>query len=355
MFNSIDVKSASGDYTVNSLSSVNEVLSVVLELQPKAIVLDNNVSVLWGLVDKLCLENIILIDPSEESKEYSSVEFLIAKFLEVDLKKHDTVVAIGGGIVQDVTAFVSSIYFRGIDWIFVPTTLLAQADSCIGSKTSINFQGKKNMLGGFYPPRQILHSTEWLNTLSEQDFRSGCGEIIKAHIIGGDHEFSVEDWSRDKPAALEEAVWTSLTIKKEFIEVDEFDLGVRRIFNYGHTFGHALEAASKFLIPHGLAVTMGMLIANRVSACNEYCPHHKVERLNKRIMQNLSDSDYSVVELEAFFSALQNDKKNTNGSFKFVLPKGNDLKLEICSFSVHENVQRVVEESLRELGCFDVH
>ena len=162
---------------------------------------------------------------------------------------------------------MASVLYRGVGWIYVPTTLLAMADSCIGGKTSLNLGSRKNLLGTIYPPNRVIVHAPFVNTLSGDDFASGVGEIVKLHMLGGAGH--AEELRAILPALMSRetsvvhrATRTSLEVKRDFIEEDEFDRGRRNLLNYGHCFGHALEAASDFAIPHGLAVVVGMRLAD---------------------------------------------------------------------------------------------
>src|SRR5439155_16531607 len=189
--------------------------------------------------------------------------------LAMHLPKRTRLVAIGGGTLQDATGFLASIAHRGLPWDYVPTTLLAQADSCIGGKTSINHHGFKNVLGTFHPPQTIVLWPGFLTTLTDGDFLSGVGEVAKLHILAGASARRL--WERSRPkvlardaAATEKLMWSSLVIKRRYLVEDEFDAGVRQYLNFGHCFGHAIEAATAFRVPHVQAVTLGMELAGHL-------------------------------------------------------------------------------------------
>lgn len=226
----------------------------------------------WRLHGSGCLAAIpeterMLFSVSEERKGLDSVMEIYDRLMERSAKKNMTLISIGGGIVQDVTGFVASTLYRGLNWVFVPTTLLAQADSCVGSKTSLNYKRFKNLIGTFYPPAEVHIHAPFLRTLGEADFLSGLGEAVKLHIMGGRE--ATEKLGLNLPSilnrdavALLEAIRSSLAIKLSYMEGDEFDTGRRNLLNFGHCFGHALETVSNYAIPHGQAVVIGMLFAN---------------------------------------------------------------------------------------------
>ena len=188
----------------------------------------------------------------------------------LSMKRHDTLVSIGGGIVQDVTGFAANIYNRGLKWMFIPTTLLAQADSCIGSKTSLNFSNFKNSLGTFYAPDNILIYLDFVKTLTHDDYLSGLGEVAKFNIMSAKEGIKRLEKNMDKllsrdTKTLKFFIERSLAFKKDFIEEDEYDFGKRNLLNFAHTFGHAFETVSQYKIPHGQAVTLGLMVANNIS------------------------------------------------------------------------------------------
>ena len=174
-----------------------------------------------------------------------------------------------------------------------PTTLLAQADSCIGSKSSINSSNIKNILGNIYPPNRIILDVDLLDSLEEEDIRSGIGEMIKVHAINSPQSF--DDLSQDyimileKKKRMEEYINRSLLIKKEIIQKDEFDEGLRNVMNYGHSFGHAIETATNYSIPHGLAETIGMDMANFVSAELGITTKFHFKRMHPLLDKNISN------------------------------------------------------------------
>lgn len=214
--------------------------------------------------------DLILLSVSEETKDLGTVQELYDELLKRSPNKHTTVISIGGGITQDVSGFTVSTLFRGLRWRFVPTTLLAQADSCIGSKTSLNYQRYKNLIGTFYPPHSIYICPSFLKTQQRSDYYSGLGEVIKLHLMGGKDQTdaliaSLPSIVRQDDQPLLKAIQTSLLVKLGFMEGDEFDQGKRNMLNYGHCFGHAIESATGFAVPHGQSVLLGMILANRVA------------------------------------------------------------------------------------------
>ncbi|GAI32171.1 unnamed protein product, partial [marine sediment metagenome] len=246
--------------------------------------------------------------------------------LDNNIKRNNKLIAVGGGIIQDITGFVSSILLRGVEWIFYPTTLLAQSDSCIGSKTSINVDDFKNQLGTFYPPQRIILDVNFLKTLTLTDMKSGLGEIIKVHLLDGEKSLeyinSHYEQAFSDPAVVKDLIFRSLMIKKNIIEKDEFDKDYRNIMNYGHTFGHAIESVSNYEVCHGQAVTMGMDIANYISLKMGMLLDEPHEIMREVLLKNYPDYSLRREQLTSFLTALTKDKKNVDENLSAILTEG---------------------------------
>lgn len=293
-------------------------------------VIDENV---WKLHGTGCLASIpederILFAVSEERKGLDSVMEIYDRLMERSAKKNMTLISIGGGIIQDVTGFVASTLYRGLNWIFVPTTLLAQADSCIGSKTSLNYKRFKNLIGTFYPPNELHIHTPFLKTLNKNDFLSGLGEVVKLHIMGGRETTgalidALSDVLSREPDALMQVIRTSLAIKLSYMEGDEFDTGRRNLLNFGHCFGHALETVSNYDIPHGQAVVVGMIFANLAARRRGWISSATSERL----LASLLLKSLSIPMREEYFDSvgllegMKQDKKRIGSGLVMVMMK----------------------------------
>jgi 3-dehydroquinate synthase len=268
----------------------------------------------------------LLLTPAETQKSYQGVEPIIGRLIREGFRKNHRLVAIGGGITQDVTAFIASILYRGVGWIFVPTNLLSQCDSCIGSKTSINFGPFKNQIGGFHPPVLILNDISLLNTLPQEEFRSGLGEMFHYFLLTGRADF--ERMGRDYDRAFTDCeilrglIRRSLEIKQAMIERDEFDEGPRNVFNYGHSFGHALESYTDYAIPHGLAICFGMDIANQVSVALGLLPAAAAAEMRVLLRRNWQPTVPQVTELDRYLDLLRKDKKNVGTEVRVILTRG---------------------------------
>lgn len=323
----LKVHSSIRDY-VAEIEESSAFMPVLAALDRACYIVDENVWRYHGESILSCLPapSKIVLPISEERKQLETVQELYDKLVELPAKRSLTVVSIGGGILQDITGFAASTIYRGVNWIFVPTTLLAQSDSCIGSKTSLNYAGHKNLLGTFYPPTRIHIYTPFLSTLSEQDFYSGLGEVVKLAVMGGHTSLDallvlLPGVRRRDPNDLRTVIRQSLEIKLSFMEGDEFDKGRRRFLNYGHDFGHALESTSHFAVPHGQAVIVGMLAANMVAVHRSLLAEDTAHRLAETVLlPNLVVKPTAeMLDTAAMVSSMQKDKKRSGADLALIL------------------------------------
>lgn len=274
-------------------------------------------------------DRLILIEAIEHNKIIDTALEICEKMTEIPAKRNATLISVGGGIIQDLTGFVANILYRGIKWIFVPTTLLACSDSCIGGKTSLNYKKYKNLLGTFYPPDTIYVCPIFFDTLSEKDFKSGLGEVIKFNIMAGDTGLTNIENNIDKllirdHKIVSEFVLSSLEYKSKFIEIDEFDRGERIKLNFAHTFGHAIEVVTNYCIPHGTAVAIGMIMADSISVKRGLLTDEVANR-SKQVLLKVIDIDVDLlnVDINDVIKAIRKDKKQTNDSLAAVLLANN--------------------------------
>ena len=320
------VKSIIHDYEVKFIEGIPATLATVVK-DGDVIIIDKKVDSIFPAI-RQCLKNniIISIDAMETNKSYEGLKPVISKLIESGFRKNHRLIGIGGGITQDITAFTASTMYRGVEWLFFPTTLLAQADSCIGSKTSINFGEYKNQLGGFFPPNQIFIDMEVLKSLPHADLQSGFGEMSHYFVIAGEAEF--KKYKRDYPLALgdtqvlAQTIAKSLEIKKGYIEIDEFDTNERQVFNYGHSFGHAIESLTNYSVPHGIAVSIGMDMANFVSVKMKLLDETIRTEIRELLQQIWVGYDIKHIDVEKFCRALAKDKKNVGKELRLILCKG---------------------------------
>lgn len=351
---SINVSSKIKNYSVYFLDSIEVLLDRINILPNKILIVDKNVFNLYkGLLHKKLNTNhsVILLEVNEDRKTMDSVLELYGEVMKNSPRRNMTIVSIGGGITQDITGYLSSTLYRGVNWIYVPTTLLAQADSCIGSKTSLNYKEYKNLLGTFYPPTEVILCTEFLNTIRDNDFLSGLGEVIKLALLGGGKEYNFIKNNlatliqRTQSNLLKEAIKQSLIIKKIYIESDELDTGKRNMLNYGHCFGHALEYESNYSIPHGQAVVMGMILANIVARergllsqeSEQYLKHSLFAKLLPKQLLNYH------INFERLVNAMKKDKKRIGEDLPLIMIKEDFEPTKVTDLSIEE-VRKAVEE-----------
>lgn len=348
MSDAIAIRSHKGEYRANFDEDALAALNADLPGNAHFII-DERVAELYRneMANVLAHPSVLLLTASETSKSLERFPDYVAHLVAHGIRRDHRLIAIGGGIIQDITCFLSATLLRGVDWAFYPTTLLSQADSCIGSKSSINCGQTKNILGTFTPPSEIFISTRFLDTLDPRDLRSGVGEILKVHAIAGPDDFDAiaADYDAlfsDRPTMVR-YIRRALEVKKGYIEIDEFDTGPRNIFNYGHSFGHAIEAATDFAIPHGIAVTIGMDMANFTAAQLGRSDDAHFRRMRPALRANYDGFETRSVPIEPFLAAISKDKKNIGaGEVTLILPdaSGNLEKVRLPNDAAFADVAR---------------
>ena len=295
--------------------------------------------------------SIIEMPDGERAKTLNTVRDLATKLIRRDADRKSAVIAFGGGVVGDVAAFVASIYMRGIDVVQIPTTFLAQVDASIGGKTGVDLPEGKNLLGTFHQPRAVLIDPGVLSTLAEREYRSGLYEAMKCGIIRRPDIFDFMEQNRERilqrdPAALEWLIAECVQVKAEVVVADERESGLRRILNFGHTVGHALEAETGYQhFLHGEAVAWGMVAASKISAAMQRADSETARRI---ISSVLAYASLPKVEPRGKRIArrLAHDKKTMNGVVHFVLP------IEVGRVEVVSDVpERAVVQAIEELRC----
>jgi 3-dehydroquinate synthase len=305
-----------------------------------AVVSDETVWVLHGERLSASLERAgiepqaIVIAPGEQAKSFAGLETLSDRLLALGLDRGDLVAAFGGGVVGDLAGFAAAIYKRGIDFVQIPTTLLAQVDSSVGGKTAIDTPRGKNLIGAFHQPRLVLADRDVLTTLPDREMRAGYAEVVKYGLLG---DFGFFEWleangaavlARD-PDALAHAVARSVEMKAEIVAEDETEQGRRALLNLGHTFGHALEAETGFGdgLLHGEAVAAGQALAFRFSAAQGICPGQDARRAEAAIAAAGLPTAMTAAPGWPFYADrllghMAQDKKAEGGRLTFVLAKG---------------------------------
>jgi 3-dehydroquinate synthase len=357
---SFDVSASTGRYSVEIGTGL---LRSVLEKYPDAIIIcDSNLS------QYLPVRTVepILIEAIEANKSLEAAPAVIVALRQRNANRNTHLVVIGGGIVQDISTLAASIYMRGISWTYLPSTLLGMVDSCIGGKSSINVGGYKNMVGNFYPPKEILIDAKFIETLNSEMVVGGLYEAVKICYARSYEDFRVylelEPCFPINAARAEAVIEKSLTTKKWFIETDEFDNKERLLLNFGHTFGHAMEASTNFGISHGIAVGLGMLIAisyaHRRGELNAVGTARTAE-LAQHIRSMLGKGPDSVVTnrpaivIGSVLEKFRHDKKHRTDGYRVVIPRGDgqlELVAQARSEDVHADIAHAYRDALNEIG-----
>ena len=321
----LSIKSNIKNYDVFFESDVS-FLNSLSQKENSVFVVDKNVynAHKAGCLSSIPMERLIIIPISEEMKNINSVCELYEKIMKFAPRKNLNLISIGGGITQDVTGFVASSLYRGVNWIFIPTTLLAQVDSCIGAKTSLNFNHYKNLIGTFYPPSEIHIYPDFLKTLTKEDFYSGVGEMAKLHLMNGEEDTkifidSLAGIDKLNPQTLLERTQNCLKIKKSYIEDDEFDTGKRNMLNYGHCFGHAIESSANFAISHGQAVVIGMILANKEALRREILSPENEKFIREKVLEPVLKVKVPQINITKTIEAMGQDKKNLGKGLALVM------------------------------------
>jgi 3-dehydroquinate synthase len=286
-------------------------------------------------------ESWILVVSNEELKTLDSCSKLLEQLAESGVNKEYQIIAIGGGALQDAVTLVASLYMRGLDWVYVPSTLMSMMDSCIGGKSSINLGRFKNTVGNFYPPKAIFIDPKYVATLSPKDISCGIAEGAKICFAESPDAFQtfvemIQSWRESgSDADLLSAIFVPLEKKKWFIEVDEFDQKERKLLNFGHSFGHALEAASRFSIPHGIGVLVGMQAAI-IHAKSGKSTDLLEQFIGREVIASSILGERFQVSRSAFLEALRMDKKNGAKSLNLILPDSSG-RLSVTSFPLEQS------------------
>lgn len=269
----------------------------------------------------------IAIEPGEASKKIETVVAITERMLALGADRHTGMIALGGGVVGDLAGFAASIFMRGIPVIQVPTTLLAQVDSSIGGKTGVDTVAGKNLLGTFHQPKAVFSDIAFLSTLPDKEFRNGLAEVIKYGAIEdpellNDVEAAASTSTLREAAFLERIIESACRIKKGIVELDEREQGLRRILNFGHTVGHAIEAASGYSLTHGEAVAIGMVAAATLSGKRHNLPADEGRRVDSAVrVAGLPDRIPKALALDDIRARMATDKKKHGDVVHFVVLK----------------------------------
>jgi 3-dehydroquinate synthase len=314
----------------------HKIKSVCPKTKKIALIIDSNIPSIFKKIIKNKLKNYdILLLPysaSEKNKSFKKVNFYLDKLLSKKFNRSDLIIGLGGGITGDVAGFVASIFKRGINFINIPTTLLAQVDSAIGGKTGINSNQGKNLIGSFYQPKLVISDISFLNSLPKKEMICGYAEILKHSIIKDEKFFywlkkNTKNIFLKKTNELAYAIKKSCTIKIDFVNKDINEKNLRMILNFGHTFAHAIEVKNNYSkkITHGEAVLSGMILASRVSLIKKVCNAKVVDEIKQIYTDNnlsYTLKNYSNINaIKSLIPYLKNDKKNNDDRINFILLK----------------------------------
>lgn len=357
---SLRIHSAQGDYDVAFHASVHDALAATASIPDAFYLVDRNVLQLYASELGPLLEgrNVLAVDATEEEKTLAGVTKVVSWLQRNNANKRSTVVAVGGGIIQDLATFSSHLYYRGIRWVFVPTTLLAMSDSCIGAKCGINLNEFKNQLGVFQSPSGVHIATDFIRTLSDHDVASGYGEILKLMLTGEESGFEklrgIVDADGLRTARLPELIYDSLAVKKEVIEEDEYEADLRRILNYGHTFGHALESLTAHEVPHGHGVAWGIDLVNHIAVDRGMLPQSDFDRIHAFVVRHLSFRPSRRITAAELIAASRRDKKAAAGEVNLILLE-RPGQLRIVKVPFDATLERQISDYLDRYDAFRGH
>ncbi len=320
------------------------------------IITDSHVETLLGkgfkqhLVQEGIKADLVVIRPGEESKRWETVQSIFEWMAAQGFDRKSSLLSLGGGVVGDITGFVSSLYMRSIPYVQIPTTLLAQVDSSLGGKTAIDLPLRKNLLGTFYQPSRVYIDPSLLKTLSLEEIRNGLAEVIKSAIIRDRELFEFleshpEGILQGEGEVTEKIVSQCCRIKSAVVMEDEIDLGLRQILNFGHTVGHAIEAYTDYAVSHGKAVSMGISSEACLSARMGLLPIEEKERILKLLKDyGLPTEIPKSYDRDRIIGLMRSDKKAENGKIAVVLPTA------IGSASVKKGVPvSLIKSALQEV------
>ena len=293
-----------------------------------AIITNTTVSALYleRLKSKIFADElfVITVEDGEEFKTLETVEYILDKLCEYQLDRKSLLIALGGGVIGDMTGFTASVYLRGIAFVQVPTTLLAQVDASVGGKTGVNNAYGKNLIGTFYQPEAVYIDTDFLKTLPPREFASGIAEIIKMGVMFDSAFFDTlmeADFSQKN--VLNKMVQRSVELKVEVVNLDEKESGIRAVLNYGHTFGHVIENETNYkTYVHGEAVAIGMMMANALAVELGMMKQEEMDLVTKFLKKHNLPITYDIKDVDAFYDKFFLDKKTAHNKLKFILPQG---------------------------------
>ncbi len=325
---SLHVKTQSQSYSIEitpgGLAAFGQRAVSCLGRSPRAVIVTNpTVDPLYGptiassAAEAGIKATITHVGDGEQFKTLDSIAGLYADFLAAGLTRSDVVLALGGGVVGDMAGFAAATYLRGIDFIQIPTTLLAMVDASVGGKTGVDLPQGKNLVGAFKQPRAVLIDPQVLATLPAEELASGMAEVIKHGLIGDPDLFDTLE--RRPPDDLAALVHRALAVKVAIVEQDTYERGPRALLNLGHTFGHALELLSDYRLGHGQAVALGLIAATRMSARLDLCSPSLIARVERAVKTQHLPTRISGFTVANVVAAMKHDKKRNDANLRFIV------------------------------------
>lgn len=320
------VTTSTGEYPVITghgiLKDFADLTQICREGTKAAVVTDDNVAPLWldRLLSVLPDGTLRYVIPhGEKSKNWTLAGELLEKLAADGFCRDDTLVALGGGVVGDITGFVASVYMRGVPYVQVPTTLLAAIDSSVGGKTAVDLKAGKNLAGRIYPPKAVVCDLDTLATLPRSEWKCGLGEAVKYAVLAGGEIFDIME-NGAGAENLERLIDLCVDYKRRIVEADENEGGLRRLLNLGHTVGHAIEAESALGFPHGVCVAMGIKVIARASVSAGYLPKDEYLRISALLQKyGFPECPYP---LRSVIMHAAHDKKISGGKINAVVIRG---------------------------------
>jgi 3-dehydroquinate synthase len=355
----INVKLGKRSYPIVIGKNLNRELVNGLKRYSKIIIItDEKVKKLYGKKLSKSLPRCIILSVAEgeKSKSIDTIKKLCEKIFSFGIDRKACVVALGGGVVGDIAGFVSAVYMRGIDYVQVPTTLLAMVDSSIGGKTGVDLLKGKNIVGAFKQPKKVYVDLRYLESLSNEEMQNGMSEIVKAAIIGDNRLFQMIQNNlvrimRKEDRVIAEMINRAILVKKKIVERDEFESGERMKLNFGHTIGHAIESLSGYKIKHGKAVAIGMITESRIA--------HKLGRLSsvemlkinllvRRCCLDIYEKGFKFLSndksLDNVIEIMTHDKKSFSGKIRLAVPVKIGKVIIVGNFR-----NKMIKETIKEI------
>lgn len=357
---SFEVKSVPRPYPViwDEQEKPYDIINKVMSKNANNILfIDDNVYKIYDQYLQAPKSKIFSAEATEDFKSLNGVVSLVEFLQKNQFTKGETLVVVGGGIVQDIGAFVGACYKRGIPWTYIPTTLLSMCDSCIGGKAGINHNNAKNQLALFSAPSQVIINPVFLKTLNHRDIKAGLGEILKLHITGGKKFLEgyvrhIRNATALNYGAYKPLILGALNVKKVVIEVDEFELSYRKGLNYGHTLGHAIEVLSNYHIPHGQAVVIGMIIVNELSNRRSMLSDVEKALLNKLLFELLEPDIMHGISTLELGDLIKKDKKTSGGIVTFIILQSiGDMRFLSVNLDslLMEQISQIIKETFNSI------